>query len=469
MNGSAIKSNLKAAFLSQGISMLLSVITALVVPKVLGVEEFGYWQLFIFYMSYTPYALLGIADGVYLINGGKSRNELDKRSTSSQFLCDLIVQLIAFAAILYYAFTLGPLDSRFFVFVGVALMLILQCSVNYLCWIFQAINETKRYSYALIVNRLSFLAMLIPLLLFQVRDFRYYLLAFTAAQVIMLGYCLSFGKDFIFQRPYSPCVSIRYSIRSLTVGLVLSIAMGASTLSLGVVRFFVDCTQSIEVFSLVSLAISLTTFVLRFIGQVGMVLFPALRQADGNERVLFYEASKAALELFLPVVLLLYYPAALLVSLWLPDYSASVQLFAYLIPICIFEGKMQIVYATFFKVFRKEKILLYVNCLGIAISAVGAFFSLYILSSVSLSLLFLTIAYVVRSLFAEIYLNMQFELKMSGRAMGEIALTAFFLVCVSLLSSGLSFAVTLLSYIAFLAFNRKAIRKLFLISKSTGT
>ena len=68
--------NALAAFASQGFSFLLSILTSLLVPKVLGVQEFGYWQLFLFYSSYTGFFSLGISDGMYLIEGGKSRTEI---------------------------------------------------------------------------------------------------------------------------------------------------------------------------------------------------------------------------------------------------------------------------------------------------------------------------------------------------------------------------------------------------------
>mgnify|MGYP007087918717 FL=1 len=75
--------NAVAAFASQGFSFLLSVLTSLLVPKVLGVEGFGYWQLFLFYSSYTGFFSLGIADGMYLVEGGKGRSQIDRRKVNS--------------------------------------------------------------------------------------------------------------------------------------------------------------------------------------------------------------------------------------------------------------------------------------------------------------------------------------------------------------------------------------------------
>ena len=70
--------NIIFAFLAQGISLFLSVLMSLIVPKFLTVRDFGYWQLFIFYFGYVGFFHFGLNDGVYLKYGGKSYDEMDK-------------------------------------------------------------------------------------------------------------------------------------------------------------------------------------------------------------------------------------------------------------------------------------------------------------------------------------------------------------------------------------------------------
>ena len=78
MNPRKLIADLLTAFGAQGISFLSSCITALLVPKLLGIEEFGYWQLFVFYASYVSFFQLGLNDGVYLQHGGEDRGRIDK-------------------------------------------------------------------------------------------------------------------------------------------------------------------------------------------------------------------------------------------------------------------------------------------------------------------------------------------------------------------------------------------------------
>lgn len=85
MDYRSILSNFSVALGAQGLSTLVGLLTSLIVPKLLGVADFGYWQLFIFYTTYLSLFTLGLNDGVYLIEGGKRRDETNKKQLASQF------------------------------------------------------------------------------------------------------------------------------------------------------------------------------------------------------------------------------------------------------------------------------------------------------------------------------------------------------------------------------------------------
>ena len=64
MGNSSFHKNLTYAFLAQGVLFISSSITNLVLPKVLGVEAYSYWQLFVFYANFVPLLALGLNDGI---------------------------------------------------------------------------------------------------------------------------------------------------------------------------------------------------------------------------------------------------------------------------------------------------------------------------------------------------------------------------------------------------------------------
>ncbi len=60
------------------ISLAVSTLVVLIVPKFIGVTEYGYWQLYIFYTNYVGVLHFGWLDGIYLRYGGYHYRDLDR-------------------------------------------------------------------------------------------------------------------------------------------------------------------------------------------------------------------------------------------------------------------------------------------------------------------------------------------------------------------------------------------------------
>ena len=117
MNARFVIKNMSIAFIAQGVSLAMGVLQSLLVPKLLGITQYGYWQLFIFYTSYVGFFHLGLNDGVYLIFGGKSRKEIDKRLISSQFIVAIVFQSVVAVIVSIIAIASGVKYERAFVLI----------------------------------------------------------------------------------------------------------------------------------------------------------------------------------------------------------------------------------------------------------------------------------------------------------------------------------------------------------------
>ena len=77
--------NIVYSFSANLISLLISVFMVMIVPKYLSMEDYGLWQLFLFYFSYLGFLHFGWEDGIYLRYAGKNYNELDSRTFPDNF------------------------------------------------------------------------------------------------------------------------------------------------------------------------------------------------------------------------------------------------------------------------------------------------------------------------------------------------------------------------------------------------
>ena len=427
-----LKNDIVLAFVSQGVSLIISIITSLIIPKVLGVESFGYWQLFLFYTSYVGFFHLGLNDGVYLLNGGIERDTIDKQSIKSQFVFGFLYQALIAFLIVVVASLISTNSERRFVLTFTALFLLLNNLSLYFGFVFQAMNETKLYSYSVIVDKGVYIIPLVILLLSGNIDFRLYIIWYAVSKTCSLIYVLWQARDFFKEKLLPFRLQIRDSINSISVGYKLMIANIASYLIIGSMRFLIDSRWGIEVFSKVSFSISLVNFVILFVQQLSMVLFPALRQLEKNTLRKIYIRIIDILRLITPYIYFLYFPAYLLVNAWLPDYRESIYYFIFLLPICVYDGEMEIACTTFFKVLRKERTLLNINIISVLLSFVLVFFSAYILNSVELSLISVVCVIIFRNILSNICIckDMQLSLPKNTFVMSMLTTVLFCLLLV---------------------------------------
>lgn len=450
MNPRFVLKNMSIAFLAQGISLLMGVIQSLLIPKLLGVEQYGYWQLFIFYTGYVGFFHLGLNDGVYLLNGGKSRNEIDKKLIFSEFIVSIAFQSIVAAAVIVFACLSGFGFARVFVLVCTAVYMVVQNAASYVMYVLQAMNETKLSSYSTIVERGAFLGPLVILLVTRTRAFEPYVFAYIFSSVIQLLYCFYQVREFPNAGFQGWRTSIGEGVESVRVGSKLMIANIASSLIVGVCRFAIDGKWGIKIFGQLSFALSLLTLYTAFISQASMVLFPSLKQSRDSEIKAFFKHARDTLSLVFPIVYALYFPIVWLLLLWLPQYAKSMSFFVFILPICVFDSKMDITCTTMFKVMRKESMLLRVNILTVIGSAAGVFFGTYILQSVYFSICAAVVAIICRSLYSERYMSKLLDVSDSSMALAEIILTLLFIVLTETLSSGWAFFTYCLAYCLYL-------------------
>lgn len=452
-----LKRNLIFALISQVVATGVSALSSLIIPRFIGVEQFGYFQLFLFYTTYTGFFHFGLNDGVYLVHGGENLQTLPKKSVNSQFLVGVIFQSCIAALLFSYAL-LGPFDeARGIVIAQTAIMIVVQNASLFLGYVFQAINETKWFSISLLLAKGLYGLSLVVLAICHVQNFYYYSTAFIVSTIIALIYCIIKGAPILSAGFEGPRAAIVDSVSSIRVGCKLLIANLASMVILGIARWLIDVEWGIEAFSQFSLSLQLVTFVSTFLSQVAMVLFPSLRSVDTGEQKQLYISIKRKLDLFLPVAYIGYFPLFWVVSAWLPKYETGLSIMYLLLPICVFDGKMLISSTTFYKVLRKESELLLLNIISALVSVGLCAVFLFVFMDPRIVMLGAVMAIVFRSILAEISMSRHYEISYGSTSLGLILITVVFLLSNILLAKIYALIVVSILYLLFLyiSTNRK--------------
>ncbi|MBV4420078.1 hypothetical protein KM800_12215 [Clostridium tyrobutyricum] len=235
----------------------------------------------------------------------------------------------------------------------------------------------------------------------------------------------------------------------------------ASMLILGVGRLIIDNKWGIITFGKFSFSLTLTNFILTFISQVSIVLFPTLRQAKKSQQQYFYKNARNMLGLFLPIVFIGYTPVKVILNLWLPQYQDSIHYLALLLPLCTFDGKMEMLCNTYFKVLRKEKLLLTINVITMVLSILLSLLGGYLLKNINSILIFIVVSIIFRSVISEIYLAKLMSSRVIKKLVQEIIIAVIFMICNWYMSVMTAFVIMIITYIIYLIINKKDLYFIF--------
>ena len=402
--------NIIYAFLSQAISLCLSILTSLILPKFLGVTEYSYFQLFLFYAAYVGFILFGINDGIYLRLGGKKSNELDRELLGGQLVLAMAIQFAIIFVIVIFIFCFADNEiERTFILLSVLFYSVFQNISGYIGYIFQAINETKLFSKSILIEKVFFSIFLVLLLVFKIKRTYLYVVVYIVAKIIACAYCLCKGRHLIIiNHLVWKDIFKEYKI-NVSVGINLMFANIASMLILGIARQFIDFRWGIESFGKFSFLLSIVNFFLLFIGQVSMVLFPQLRlSSDTLQKKIYIRIRKYTL-LFSPIVFITFYPIVQIIGIWLPKYADSLHYLIYLLPLCIFETKTSLLSNTFFKVYRLERKILFINIISFTISLFFSVLGTLVFNSMEIIIIGVVVSLGFRSIISELILSSYFD------------------------------------------------------------
>lgn len=446
-----INYTVSANFLVLGISIVLN----LFVPKFLGVKEYSFWQLYVFYSSYVGFFHFGWLDGIYLKIGGEEYENLPKKTLGTQFWYLLFSQIIlAFGLISYVLFS-DMQGNRVLILFCVSIVLVITNCKTFILYILQSTNRIKEYAQLSRNDRYIYLLGVIVYLFFGGRNFYFLIMIDILSRFIMTLWGANRIKDILIVKLDSFKSTVKIIIENITSGINLMIGNIASMLVMGVTRMFVEKQWGIETFGQLSFTLSISNMFMTFINAVGVVMFPLLRRTDKNHLKRLYLNLRNS---FVPItygLLLAFVPIKLLLSYWLPAYTQSLIFMGTLFPMIIYEGRMSLLVSTYLKTIRKEKNILLANVLTLAVTLVVSSFTVFYLKNISLTVVGIIFCIAFRCVFAEMLLSTILNIRVVSELFIETLLTAIFITSNLLLGNLASFVVYLLAYTVYIAINRK--------------
>lgn len=460
-----ILENITYTFTANILTILISIIMTLILPKFLGVTDYSYYQLYIFFISYVGFFHFGWIDGIYLKIGGMEYNDLEKSNYVTQFWMLNVLEIIIAAIISIFAlFTIKNIDKSF-VLISTSVCGVITILRTYLLFILQSTNRIKEYAKYTRVDRFIYFALVIVFLFLGFKNYKIILYIDVFSKLVALVLCANKMKDIVFGKLNISKNTLLEIFENISIGIKLMLANIASTLIIGVVRFGIQKNWDIETFGKISLTLNISNLLMTFINAVAVIMFPLLRREEESNLPKIYVILRNTLMIFLYMMLIFYYPLKLILSTWLPQYADSLRYMALLFPICIYESKMSMLINTYLKSFRKEKSMLIINTISLILSLILTILSVFILNNLTLAILSIVFLLGFRCVIGELVLTKIMNILIYKDIILETVLTAIFIISSWFINNMFCSIIYTCFYSIYVFIKRKDIKRTILLFK----
>lgn len=458
-NFKLIIKNMGYSFVANSLMMIFSIVSVLIFPKILGLKEYGIWQLYLFYFSFCGFLPLGWLDGIYLRYGGKSFEKLNGKLLSLEFFLFIIFILFELI-IIYILINLFIIDEdKLYVIKYLLITVIFYLSFSFLKNLLQLSNKIADFARLIFIDRLVFMiGVLLSIIYinnitdeFMISD----IVAKFVVLIISLYFCFSILKSFSLK--YWKYV-YKDILVNIFVGYNLMFSNIASLLVFGIIRWGISQEWDIVTFGKISLTFSICNFLIIFINGASIVLFPVIKNISIEKIKETYGVFNFILTLFLLLCLFIYYPLKEILLIWLPKYADSLIYMAILFPICVFESKMALLISTYLKALRKEKLLLKINIISLIFSVILTFFSVYIFHILDLTVFCIILVIAFRNIIAELCMNFILKINTVKDIVLELIIVVAFIVCNYFITGYISILIYLTIFVFYLIYEKNHIK-----------
>lgn len=449
--------NLTWVTMSSLLSLAASAFVVLLLPKVLGVEDYGYFQLFLFFSSYAGALTLGWLDGMHLRYGGWEYADLDARVLSSQLRLLIVSQIGVSAAIMGIALAASGSPEHTFVLAAFALASVLLNVRGLPIVLLQATYRAREFARLVVIERVAYVALLVIALAVGSRDYRVMVWCALVALVIGAATALRSIQAAVRHRPASIEAGRHEAWQNIVAGLPLLVSNVAGMLVIGVMRLAIERRWGISAFGGVSLLLSLAGLAVAVVNVIGLVVFPLFRRLSSDRLRASFTALSTLLSATLLGLLVTYYPLRLLLEQWLPAYAEAWTYLVWILPVAVYESRQVLLLTTVLKVVRKERLLLAINLAMLGIAVVLALLTAVVLARMEFLIGAITGLVFLRALVSELVVGRHLGLPVARALLLDGAVAISFIVIGTTVESWSMVPLYLAVYAAYLFLRRASL------------
>lgn len=358
-------------------------------PKIVGVTDYGYYKTFTLYATYIGLFHFGIADGILLKFGGYDYENLDR--PNFRFYSSVYAGTEAIIGAIVCAVSLIFLTEEYsFIFFWLGLYLVAHNVTGYYQSISQATSRFKELSSRNVIQSALTVLAILALWIYQKASkgqvsYRAYTIIYVLIAVALAGWYIYTYRDITFNKRAILWKDIPSLIK---LGFPLTIANLCASLVLTLDRQFVNVLFDKDTYAVYAFAYNMLSLVTTATGAISTVLYPNLKKAKKEILEKNYSKLISTVLGFVFGCLVLYFPLCIFVKWFLPKFTDSLLIYRIIFPGLAISSAISIVMNNYYKTmnqsflyFKKSVVILIVS----GIANYIAYFFFHTPASISIS------------------------------------------------------------------------------------
>lgn len=371
-------SNIVKVTFSNILKLLAGVLVGFLLPKIIGVTDYGLYKTFTLYATYSGLLVLGISDGIYLKFGGKTYDELIEGNFFSYTRILLYTQLF-FSSLLSLIISLSLEGDLRLIFIFLSVYIIFNNMTTYYQMISQITFRFNELSIRIILQSIFtsviviFLTILFKFFNINIRYWHYISLYLVMFAILTIWYSLTY-KDITFKKGRITKQDVKDVLFFARIGIPLLISNLCSTLILTIDRQFVNILFPTDTYAIYAFAYNMLALITTATASISTVLYPVFKRRDLNEITQNYNMYSSYTIIFISLCLLVYYPLCWFIGFFLNQYNDSLLIFRIVLPGLLFSGPITILMHNYYKISNRNNVFFIKGIIVLLVSIIANIF-----------------------------------------------------------------------------------------------
>lgn len=457
--------------LSNIVKLFSGVLVAFLLPKIIGVTDYGYYKVFTLYATYMGLFHLGICDGIYLKYGGSDYKSLDKKKFRFYSQSFMAIEMVV--ALMVAIFSLVVLEGEY-EFIGLSLAFYI-VFIN-VTGFYQIVSQvTRRFRELSFRNVLQSGLLSVSLLILAVLNqgmeidisYRIFTTIYIAIIAFLAFWYIYTYRDLTFGEKRNSGASLFEMFALSKLGIPLTLANVCASLILTIDRQVVSLLFDIDTYAQYAFAYNMLSLVTTALTAISTVIYPSLKRMKWDAFMGLHSKLSTHILLLVFGCLTIYFPLAIFVQWYLPDFAPSLVYFEIVFPGIALSSVLSIVVHNYYKTIGETARYFKYTLIMLALSLACALLAYGILPTPEALSVSSIIVFLVWYVLAEGYLVKRFSFKWKKNAAYIASLMMTFYVVVGQFDLGIAFVSYLITYmvITFLLFRKELVEILGRLAK----